>query len=80
MLLFLYLVEKDPDSLIPKHYRRVEIKYSKLGMYRPKFPFNRVWKFGPRSGSKSTFSHPFKEKCISEVVRIGSVIILHVSE
>ena len=27
--------------------------------------------------SNSTFSQPFKEKCISEVVRIGSVIIFH---
>ena len=25
--------------------------------------------------SKSTFPQPFKEKCISEVVRIGSIII-----
>ena len=30
--------------------------------------------------SKSTFSQPFKEKCISEVVRIGSIIIFHLSK
>ena len=29
---------------------------------------------------KSTFSQPFKEKCISEVVRISSVIIFHLSK
>ena len=30
--------------------------------------------------SKSTFSQPFKEQYISEVVRIGSIIILHLSK
>ena len=30
--------------------------------------------------SKSTFSQRLKEKCISEVVRIGSIIILHLSK
>ena len=30
--------------------------------------------------SKSTFSQPFKEKCINEVVRIGSIIIFHPSK
>ena len=30
--------------------------------------------------SKSTFSQPFNKKCISEVVRIGSIIILHRSK
>ena len=30
--------------------------------------------------SKSTFSKPFKEKCISEVVRIGIIIIFHLSK
>ena len=29
---------------------------------------------------KSTFSQPFKEKCVSEVVRIGSVINFHPSK
>ena len=29
--------------------------------------------------SKSTFSHPFKTKCISEAVTIGSTIIFHPS-
>ena len=29
--------------------------------------------------SKSTFSQPFKDQCISEVVRIGSIFILHPS-
>ena len=29
---------------------------------------------------KSTFSQPFKDKCISDVVRIGSVIIFHLSK
>ena len=30
--------------------------------------------------SKRTFSQPFKEKCKSEVVRIGSIIIFHLSK
>ena len=30
--------------------------------------------------SKSTFSQPFKEKCTSEVIRIGSIIIFHLSK
>ena len=30
--------------------------------------------------SKSIFSQPFKEKCISEVVRIGGEIIFHLSK
>ena len=30
--------------------------------------------------SKRTFSKPFKEKCMSEVVRIDSIIIFHLSE
>ena len=30
--------------------------------------------------SKRSFSQPFKEKCISEVVRIGSIIIFHPNE
>ena len=30
--------------------------------------------------SKTTFSPPFKEKCIGEVVRIGSIIISHLSK
>ena len=30
--------------------------------------------------SKRTFSQPFKEKCISEVMRIGSIIIFHLSK
>ena len=30
--------------------------------------------------SKSTFSQPFKEKCVSEVVRICSIIIFHLSK
>ena len=29
---------------------------------------------------KSTFSQPFKEKCISDVVRIDSIIIFHLSK
>ena len=29
--------------------------------------------------SKSKFSKPFKEKCLSEVVRIGSIIVFHLS-
>ena len=32
------------------------------------------------ASSKSTFSQSFKEKCISEVVRIGSIIIFHLSK
>ena len=34
----------------------------------------------PLSSSKSTFSQPFEEKCISEVVRIDSIIIFHLSK
>ena len=34
----------------------------------------------PESGRKVTFSQLFKEKCISEVVRIGSLIIFHSSK
>ena len=30
--------------------------------------------------SRSTFSQPFQEKCISEVVRIGVIIICHLSK
>ena len=30
--------------------------------------------------SKSTFSQPFREKCINEVVRIGSVVIFHLNK
>ena len=30
--------------------------------------------------SKSTFSQPFKEKCISDVVRMGSIIIFRLSK
>ena len=30
--------------------------------------------------SKSTFSQPFKEKCVSEVARICSIIIFHLSK
>ena len=30
--------------------------------------------------SKSTFSQPLKRKCISEMVRIGSIIIFHLSK
>ena len=30
--------------------------------------------------SKSTFSQPVKDKCISEVVRIGSIIVFHLSK
>ena len=29
--------DDDPGSIIPKHYRRVEIKYSKLGEKRQNF-------------------------------------------
>ena len=32
------------------------------------------------SSSKSTFSQTFNDKCISEVARIGSVIIFHLSK
>ena len=32
------------------------------------------------SSSNSTFSQTFEEKCISEVVRIGSIIISHLSK
>ena len=32
------------------------------------------------ASSKVTFSPPFEEKCISEVVRIGSMIIFHLSK
>ena len=32
------------------------------------------------SSSQSTFSQPFKEKCISDVVRNGSIIISHLSK
>ena len=31
-------------------------------------------------GSKSTFSQPFKEKCLSEVVTIGSIILCYLSK
>ena len=34
----------------------------------------------PLPSSKSTFSQPFQEKCISEVVRICSIIIFHLSK
>ena len=34
----------------------------------------------PLPSSKSTFSQAFKEKCISEVVRIVSIIIFHLSK
>ena len=34
----------------------------------------------PLPSSKSTFSQRFKKKCISEVVRIGSMIIFHLSK
>ena len=34
----------------------------------------------PLQSSKSTFSQPFKEKHIGEVVRIGSAIIFHLSK
>ena len=30
--------------------------------------------------SNSTFSYPFKKKCISDEVRIGSIIIFHLSK
>ena len=33
-----------------------------------------------RPSSKSTFSQPFKEKCISEVVKLGSIIIVRLSK
>ena len=32
------------------------------------------------SSSKRTFSQPFKQKCMSEVVRIGSIIIFYLSK
>ena len=32
------------------------------------------------SRSKSIFSQPFQEKCIREVVRVGSIIIFHLSK
>ena len=34
----------------------------------------------PLPSSKSTFSQPFKDKCISKVVGIGSIIIFHLSK
>ena len=34
----------------------------------------------PLPSSKSTFSQPFKEKCTSDVVRIGSIITFHQSK
>ena len=30
--------------------------------------------------SKTTFSQPFKDKCISDILRIGSIIIFHLSK
>ena len=33
-----------------------------------------------RTSSRSTFSQPFEEKCVSVVVRIGSIIILRLSK
>ena len=32
------------------------------------------------SSSKRTFSQPFQEKCMSEVAKIGSIIIFHLSK
>ena len=58
----------------------------------PLEPFNKVCDFITARGmrdafltlqlpsSRSTFSQPFREKCISEVVRIGSIIIFHLSK
>ena len=38
-------------------------------------------KFNPFTARfKSTFSQPLKEKCISAVVRIGSILIFHLSK
>ena len=35
---------------------------------------------GSLPSSRSTFSQPFKDRCISEVARIGSLIIFHLSK
>ena len=34
----------------------------------------------PLTSTKSTFSQPFKEKCINEVMRMGSIIMFHLSK
>ena len=39
-----------------------------------------AWPTQQLPSSKSTFSQPSKEKCISEVMRIGSMILFHLSK
>ena len=38
------------------------------------------WLTLPLPSLKSTFSQPFKQKCLSEVLRIGSIILFHLSK
>ena len=67
-------IKQDDNLLVVGH---IDDEFSTLEVYGEKiytvnFPLTLSL-----PSSKSTFSQPFKEKCISEVVRIGSIIILH---
>ena len=74
---FLRLSTKRPTtrhSLVQSFFSALEYQIS------PPHPYISQALTFPLPSSTSTFSQPFKEKCTSGVVRIGSVIIFHLSK